>query len=179
MRPERCARRLRVRTTRSWSVAGPERGLAFLLRVGSLAAAVVLVLLLAAQPVAAEEQLSPEALEIANEMNCPVCQGQSVRDSNSQLARQMREVIQQKLEAGESPEQIKAYFVERYGVEILREPPREGFIWVLWWGPVVGLAFGVVVLLAYLRHRSSGAAGEPLDPDELRRVEERLLSHAD
>lgn len=131
--------------------------------------------------VAAEEPLSPEALEIANELNCPVCEGQSVRDSNSQLARQMRQVIQQKLDAGESPEQIKAYFVERYGIGILREPPKEGFTWALWWGPVVGLAFGAAVLYAYLSHRVAAAERQAaeLDAEELRRIEERLLSEAE
>ncbi len=128
---------------------------------------------------AAEEALSPEALEIANELNCPVCQGQSVRDSNSQLARQMRQVIQQKLDAGESPEAIKAYFVQRYGIEILREPPREGFIWALWWGPVIGLALGGAVLFAYLRRVSSQPPSEEIDSEVLQRVEERLLSGAE
>lgn len=128
---------------------------------------------------AAEEPLSPEALAIANELNCPVCQGQSVRDSNSQLARQMRQVIQQKLDAGESPEAIKAYFVQRYGIEILREPPREGFIWALWWGPVIGLVVGGAVLFAYLRRVSSQPPSEEIDSEALQRVEERLLSGAE
>lgn len=140
-----------------------------------------LMLLVLALPLAAaaEEPLSPEALAIANELNCPVCQGQSVRDSNSQLARQMRQVIQQKLDAGESPEAIKAYFVQRYGIEILREPPREGFIWALWWGPVIGLAFGGAVLFAYLRRVSSQPPSEEIDSEVLQRVEERLLSGAE
>ena len=143
--------------------------------------AVLVLTLVVPVRVAAREQLSPEALKIANELNCPVCEGQSVRDSNSQLARQMRQVIQQKLDAGESPEQIKAYFVERYGIGILREPPKQGFIWALWWGPVVGLVFGGAVLYAYLSHRASAAERQDadLDTEELRRVEERLLSEAE
>ncbi len=141
---------------------------------------VILLALALPLAAAAEEPLSPEALEIANELNCPVCQGQSVRDSNSQLARQMRQVIQQKLDAGESPDAIKAYFVQRYGIEILREPPREGFIWALWWGPVIGLALGGGVLFAYLRRGASRQPpSEESDSEVLQRVEERLLSGAE
>ena len=144
-------------------------------------ALMVLLALALPRSVVAEEPLSPEALEIANELNCPVCEGQSVRDSNSQLARQMRQVIQQKLDAGESPEQIKSYFVERYGIGILREPPKQGFTWALWWGPIVGLVFGGAVLYAYLSRRASAAERQAadLDTEELRRVEERLLSEAE
>jgi len=127
---------------------------------------------------AAEEALSPEALSIANELSCPVCEGQSVRDSNSELARQMRQVIQRKLDRGESAEAIKAYFVERYGVAILREPPREGLALVLWWGPFVGLAVGGLVLVAYLRRGSARdqEVRREVDPIALQRIESRLLS---
>lgn len=126
--------------------------------------------------VAAEEALSPEALEIANQLNCPVCQGQSVRDSNSELARQMRQVIQQKLAQGESREQILQYFVERYGVGILREPPREGFLWLLWWGPIIGLAVGIIVVVLYLRHRGASAdtSVDEVSPETLAELEHWL-----
>jgi cytochrome c-type biogenesis protein CcmH len=129
-----------------------------------------------ARPIAAEEALSPEALEIANQLNCPVCQGQSVRDSNSELARQMRQLIQQKLDQGESREQILQYFVDRYGVGVLREPPRQGFLWLLWWGPVIGLVVGILVVFLYLRGRgsSTGDPADALSPEALERVE-RLL----
>jgi len=129
-----------------------------------------------ARPIAAEEALSPEALEIANQLNCPVCQGQSVRDSNSELARQMRQLIQQKLDQGESREQILQYFVDRYGVGILREPPRQGFLWLLWWGPVIGLVVGILVVFLYLRGRgnSTGDPADALSPEALERVERWL-----
>jgi len=157
-------------------VAARGRGIAVLV----LALAVLFALSMPL-PVWAEEPLSPEALAIANELNCPVCEGQSVRDSNSQLARQMRQVIQQKLDAGESPDQIKAYFVERYGIGVLREPPKQGFTWALWWGPVVGLVFGAAVLYAYLSRRAAAAQRQDsdLDTEDLRRLEERLLSEAE
>jgi cytochrome c-type biogenesis protein CcmH len=88
----------------------------------------------------------------------------------------MRQLIQQKLDAGESREEILQYFVDRYGVSVLREPPRQGYFWALWWGPVVGLVGGILLLVLYLRRRDSAVGGieEPVAPEELRRVEQLL-----
>ncbi len=146
------------------------------LRFGLVAVFLLCVLLPGWAAVHAEEPLSPEALEIANQLNCPVCQGQSVRDSNSELARQMRQLIQEKLDQGQTREEILAYFVERYGVSVLREPPRQGFLWLLWWGPAIGLVIGILVVALYLRQRRP-ATEEPaseMPPAALERVE-RLL----
>lgn len=145
----------------------------------------VVAILLALVPAVAlaEETLSPEALEIANSLNCPVCEGQSVRDSNSQLARQMREIIQEKLDAGESRDEILSFFADRYGVGILREPPKSGFVLTLWWGPVVGLVLGAVILGTFVlqrqRRRRVGAEHRPAaasgDDAGLVVYEERVL----
>jgi len=132
---------------------------------------VVLSLLAAGHPVFAAEGLSPEALKIANELNCPVCEGQSVRDSNSQLAGEMRQLIQQMLDAGQTPDQIKAYFVQRYGVGILRDPPKEGFVWTLWWGPVAGLVIGIVALTLYFHSRRRTIASQPAEDTDVADVE--------
>ena len=83
---------------------------------------------------------------IAERLDCPVCQGQSVRESNAQLAAQMREIIVIKLQAGESETQIMGFFADRYGPGVLREPPREGLALGVWIGPIVILALGIVVL---------------------------------
>jgi cytochrome c-type biogenesis protein CcmH len=131
--------------------------------------------------VGAKEALSPEALEIANRLNCPVCEGQSVRDSNSQLARDMRATIQDKLNEGHTREEILDYFVDRYGVGILREPPKSGFFLTLWWAPVIGLAIGVLVLGTFVaqRRRKPGAersgTAKSEDDDDLSRYEAQVL----
>jgi cytochrome c-type biogenesis protein CcmH len=151
---------------------------------------IVLILsgLMAPGTALAEQTFSPQALEIANSLNCPICEGQSVRDSNSQLARQMRDVIQEKVAAGESRQQIVDYFVERYGIGILRDPPKSGFILTLWWMPLIGLAVGALILGTFLvqRRARSAAASDALlndedstsDPD-LQRYEERFLQDLD
>mgnify|MGYP000038216865 FL=1 len=70
--------------------------------------------------------------EISNELMCPVCQGQTVAESNSKLAISMREVIKNKVSHGESKEDILKYFVKRYGDNILAKPPLKGVTLLLW-----------------------------------------------
>jgi cytochrome c-type biogenesis protein CcmH len=111
-------------------------------------------------PVAAlanDVQMSPEALEISNNLNCPVCEGQSVRDSNAQLARDMRRTVQELLDEGYTEDEVYDYFVDRYGVGILRNPPRSGFFLTLWWAPVIGIAIGALVLGTFLTQRKKPA----------------------
>lgn len=70
--------------------------------------------------------------EISNELMCPVCQGQTVAESNSKLAVSMREVIKNKVSHGESKENILKYFVKQYGDNILAKPPLKGVNLLLW-----------------------------------------------
>jgi cytochrome c-type biogenesis protein CcmH len=112
----------------------------------------------------AEDVYSQETLEIARGLQCPVCGGQSVADSNAELARQMRGIIEQKLQAGESPEQIRAYFVEAYGPAILSDPPKSGFTLTLWWVPVIGVLCGALILGLFLRERTRAKRPLPSQP---------------
>ena len=132
---------------------------------------------------AAQTPLDAEAHEIAADLNCPVCKGESVAESTATLAQEMRSLIQKKLEQGESREEILQYFVDRYGEGILRDTPRSGFNLGLWVLPVLGLivGFGVSVRAAYGRRsrRSVIASTEPSDlsgmsEEELARYERQL-----
>ncbi len=100
-----------------------------------------------AQPPAVEQQVRA----IASRLRCPVCQNESVADSPSELAGQMRALIRTKLEEGQSPEEIVAYFVSRYGQWILLDPPREGVGWILWSAPFAVLFAALVVAASFLR----------------------------
>lgn len=117
-----------------------------------LASCFVLALLCAALArVVHADALDDEARRIAKQLQCPVCSGASVADSPSDLAGQMRSVIRAKLQAGESEEQIVAYFVERYGDGVLIEPPRRGIGLAVWLAPLTMLAVGAVLLWRLLR----------------------------
>ncbi len=117
---------------------------------------------------------------LAAELRCPVCQNLSVGDSPSEMANQMRELIREKLQQGESPDQIRAYFVSRYGEWILLAPKRQGFNWVAWLLPFGAILVGVgvigwVVRRGAARSRASRTeALQPLDPQYARRLEAEL-----
>ncbi|MBI4492129.1 MAG: cytochrome c-type biogenesis protein CcmH [Chloroflexi bacterium] len=101
--------------------------------------------------VALADPLDERVRQIAKQLQCPVCESVSVADSSSELAGQMRGLIRARLEAGESEQQIVQYFVERYGDQVLVEPPRRGWGLIVWWAPIAVLAAGAVVLVALLR----------------------------
>ena len=92
--------------------------------------------------------------EIGAGLRCPVCLNLSVADSPSKLAGEMRAEIETQLRAGRSPEQIRAFFIDRYGEWILLEPPRRGWNLVPWAVPVVGLIAGAALWVVLVRRRS-------------------------
>src|SRR4030088_3401503 len=99
-------------------------------RVAAVALLAVVVLAAGAQAAApvSEETVHEEAAQL----RCVVCQSLSVADTPSETAHQMQALIRERLAAGESPEQVKAYFVEKYGTWILLSPPRQGFNLLVW-----------------------------------------------
>lgn len=130
---------------------------------------------LIASPLSASS-VEEEVKEIAAELRCPVCQNLSVADSPSQMAEQMRRLIRERLDAGENPETIKAYFVERYGEWILLAPKGEGFNLVVWLLPLLGVVGGAVGLFLTLRRwvKHQPEAPSDVDPATLERVRQRM-----
>lgn len=101
--------------------------------------------------VAAEDVYSDRTMELARQLQCPICAGQSVADSQVTLAQQMRDTIERQVQAGQTDEQIIAYFVQRYDENVLMDPPKSGFTLTLWWVPPVVLAVGALVVVLYIR----------------------------
>jgi cytochrome c-type biogenesis protein CcmH len=97
------------------------------------------------------EELDARAAEIAAELRCPVCRNQSVVESNAELSREMQALVRERLVAGDSPEEVKDYFVSRYGEWILLEPQRRGINWVVWGLPFVALALGAILAVTLVR----------------------------
>jgi cytochrome c-type biogenesis protein CcmH len=145
-----------------------------------------LALLCVSTTVAVAAPADDAVRRVALQLQCPVCEGETVWDSPSKLAGDMREVIRAKQAAGESDQQILDEFVAAYGDGILTEPPKRGISLGVWFGPVVGLAAGALVLAVVVgQWRRSGAPPAPgsrtaaVDPavaDELRRFREGLGS---
>lgn len=121
----------------------------------------VLALLLWATPVAAVQPdemladpvLESRAREISRDIRCPVCQGETIDDSNAPISRDLRLIIRERLVAGDTDAEVVDYIVARYGEGVLFNPPAEGVNLVLWLaGPGLLLA-GIAVALAAGRRR--------------------------
>jgi cytochrome c-type biogenesis protein CcmH len=96
---------------------------------------------------AAAPDLEEQTRALAAELRCVVCQNLSVADSPSEMAQQMRAIVREQLEAGRTPEEVKDFFVSKYGEWVLLKPKTSGFSLVLWLMPYIALAGGVLVAL--------------------------------
>ena len=115
--------------------------------------------------------------ELAAQLRCVVCQTLSVADSPSETANQMRQIIRERLAAGETPEQVRQYFVQRYGEWILLAPPKEGFNLLVWVVPFVGLGAGLVLVVIVLRRWSrnhAAVSATPVDPAMRERIRREM-----
>jgi cytochrome c-type biogenesis protein CcmH len=143
--------------------------------VGALSLTALLALLASGASAAA---VSEDAVhEVAAQLRCVVCQSLSVADSPSETAHQMKDIIRERLAAGETPEQVRAYFVEKYGTWILLSPPRQGFNLLVWVVPFAGLGLGLVLVLIVVRRwsrRPAAPAAPPLDPAMRARIRREM-----
>ena len=131
------------------------RRLALPIAVAALLALGGLVVLELVRPVTPPTQ-AEQARGIAAELRCPDCQALSVAESETAAAAAIRRQIVEQLAAGQSADQVRAYFVARYGEWILLAPPSP----FAWWIPVVAIAVGIGVLAWWLRRGRS-----PVTPD--------------
>src|ERR1041385_2468558 len=91
--------------------------------------------------------LDDQTRAVSSELRCVVCQNLSVADSPSEMAQQMRAIVREQLQAGKSPEQIRDFFVSKYGEWVLLKPRTTGFSALLWILPYVVLGLGVIAAL--------------------------------
>ena len=94
-----------------------------------------------------------QAKALMEELRCLVCQGQSIADSDAELAGDMRAFVRQRIAAGEKPEQVRAWLVERYGNWVTYRPPVEPITWPLWAAPALLLIVGAWLLRKRFRSR--------------------------
>ncbi len=144
------------------------------LNLPKLVAVILLMAIVALPSTVSADALDDQARAIARELQCPVCENVSVADSNSPLAQQMREIIKQKLAAGEGRDQIIQYFIDRYGPGILSRPQPYGLGLGAWWMPVIGLGVGAAVLYLVLRNSRRSAAPVAPGPDLEPEIQEVL-----
>jgi cytochrome c-type biogenesis protein CcmH len=100
--------------------------------------------------------LEARTREVAAVLRCPVCQGLSINDSPSDLAVQMKSVIREQLRQGKSADEVKAYFVSKYGEWVLLQPKPSGVNLVVYAAPILMLIGGAVFIFVLVRKWSAG-----------------------
>ena len=136
------------------------------LQMRTIAALVLLAVLALAASAACvrEDDLTAEqrAFALEKQLMCVVCNGQTIDESRSQLAADMRAAVREQIAAGKTNQEIRDYFVARYGESVLAAPEASGFNLLVWLMPaaiVGGGALAVFFVLKNMRRRP-GAAGE-------------------
>jgi len=121
-----------------------------------------------AQPLYADSNLPPaywsdrqlpdprqeaEAQAVMDQIRCLVCQGQSIADSDAELAGDMRDLVRRRIAAGEKPDAIRAWLIQRYGTWISYKPTSEPAAWPLWLLPLALLLVGAWLIRRRIRMR--------------------------
>jgi cytochrome c-type biogenesis protein CcmH len=100
-----------------------------------------------------DQRQEAQAKSLMEELRCLVCQGQSIADSNAEMAGDMRALVRQRIAAGEKPEAVRAWLVDRYGNWVSYRPPVEPVTWPLWAAPLILLLAGAWLLRKRLVRR--------------------------
>ena len=139
--------------------------------------ALILVLILLAGPALAvnpDEMLTDPALEararaISADLRCPVCQGETIDDSNAPISRDLRVAVRERLVAGDTDAQVIGYVVARYGEYVLFNPRATGSGLVLWLAGPAMLRGGAALAIATTRRRAAAPEADGLsDADRAR-----------
>ena len=130
--------------------------------------ALLIGLAISAQPLLADSNLPPaywanrqlpdakqeaKAQTLMEELRCLVCQGQSIADSDAELAGDMRDLVRRRIAAGEKPAAIRSWLVQRYGTWISYRPTDEPAAWPLWLAPIALLIAGAFLIRRRIKAR--------------------------
>src|ERR1700693_755117 len=117
--------------------------------------------------------LEARAREVGSELRCLVCRNQSIDDSDADLAHDLRVLVRERIQGGDSNDQVVAFVRARYGDFVLLRPPFEIGTALLWGGPLLVLLFGAFGIHRYYRHRRRDEP-PPLSAEERRRLKSVL-----
>ncbi|MEI4470232.1 cytochrome c-type biogenesis protein [Frigidibacter sp. MR17.24] len=151
-----------------------------ILAAGGLAMCLALAVPVAAVAVQPDEVLADpvmehRAREISAKLRCPVCQSETIDESNAQVARDLRLLVRERLVAGDSDAEVIDYVVERYGEYVLFEPVASGSNLILWYAGPAMLIAGLGIGFAFVRSRRRPEAPvEELSESEKTRLAELL-----
>nr|WP_188914044.1 cytochrome c-type biogenesis protein [Salinarimonas ramus] len=103
--------------------------------------------------------LEERAREVSKGLRCLVCQNQSIDDSDAPLARDLRTLVRERIEAGDTNDQVVEFVVDRYGDFVLLRPPVNAYTIALWVAPTLVLIAGAAGLVLTIRRRRIAATG--------------------
>lgn len=113
----------------------------------------------------ADPKLEARARNLSAQLRCMVCQNESIDESNADLARDLRLLVRERLQAGDSDDQVRSFLVRRYGDFILLKPPFKPETWLLWTAPFLILLAGGI-FIAVSRRRAGLATADGLTDAE-------------
>lgn len=97
-----------------------------------------------------------KARALMAELRCLVCQGQSIADSDADMAGDMRALVRRRIAAGERPEDIRGWLIDRYGDYVTYDPPLDWLTAPLWLAPFVLVVVGILIARRSLKRRRRG-----------------------
>ena len=101
-----------------------------------------------------DERQEAKAQALMAELRCLVCQGQSIADSDAELAGDMRDLVRRRIAAGEKPDQIRSWLIDRYGSWVSYRPTSEPSAWPLWAAPILLIGLGGLLAAKRLKGRA-------------------------
>ncbi|HYD73476.1 MAG TPA: cytochrome c-type biogenesis protein [Candidatus Binatia bacterium] len=117
-----------------------------------------------APAVLADPAQEARAQSLEREIRCVQCENEPIAQSTADIAADMRRLVRERVAAGDSDDEIRAYFRQRYGDFVLFRPPWDARTWALWGAPLLLLGLGLVSIFAM--RRRPGESDPPLSPEE-------------
>jgi cytochrome c-type biogenesis protein CcmH len=141
--------------------------MAFILMLGAAAVS-------AETPALDQAEVEARSAKISKTLRCVVCQNQSIYDSEATLAQDMRSLVEKRVIAGDSDEEVRDYLRERYGDFVLMTPPLQSNTWLLWFGPLGLMVLAVIWFVLRLRSKAAPSDAAELSAEDRERVRAAL-----
>lgn len=145
---------------------------AFLVMVGFIATTPAMATISTYEFSSAEQEKTFR--ELTRELRCPKCQNQDIGDSDAELAKDLRDKSYELLQKGNSKQEVIEYMVARYGNFILYKPPFMASTMILWFGPVIVMLIGLLVVVMRTRKKPRNKADDALSTEQEARLNELL-----
>jgi cytochrome c-type biogenesis protein CcmH len=127
-----------------------------------------------AESMAKDPVLEARVMEVSEELRCLVCQNQTIADSDADLAVDLRNQVREMLAAGKTEKEIIDFMVQRYGDFVRYRPPMKSTTYLLWFGPFILVALGLLILIYNLKRRQKLTDEAELSEEDHRKVQELL-----